>query len=154
MSHRPIGTLAALAVVPLLAACDRGAPPTCSDGGMVEAIEAFVQAGPEGARTPLDDITDFEWDQVHAFSGLAYSDEVERVVGLEFEHNSDTDSLLENAKLLVFVLEDEITCQAMVWVPLFPVTQETPQELVADEAVLTILSEDPGPYHAFELGRR
>ena len=154
MSHRPIRTLAVLAVMPLVAGCDWGAPPTCSDGAMVEAIEAFVQAGPEGATMPLAEITDFEWDQMYGFSGLASSDQVEMVLGQELVRNSETNRAYSDGALLVFLRGAEILCQDMIYPPLWPYLNGAEEAYEPQDTILTVVSGDPGPYRAFELGRR
>lgn len=126
---------------------------------MVEAVHAFASAGPQGATMPLDEATDFAWDRVYGFNGAVPDDLIARAIGGAFALDDRLKSELgSDSTIVVFTRDGEVVRQAAFGPlsPTAPVWFRTPEDrggYTPDEAVLTALSEEPGPHSAVQLSR-
>lgn len=134
----------------LLLGCAAGPPPYVKASPTHDALEAFAQAGPQGAKAPLSTMTPFEWDAVHAFPTGSKWSGIHEQTGLDASSRRD-ERYGEPGPLLVFLSGDEIVKVLAVNPPL-QLGVDGIDRFGVDEAQVLALSKPPAP-HALVLER-
>lgn len=117
---------------------------------MLNKIAEFTEAGPNGARLRLEDITDFEWDTVHAFHGTSPRPFYDKAFGESYRMSDESRAkLTDESVLLAFSLNGNVVREIVVAPPLWLIGVEPVPH--GKDAVLIVTSDDPGPYTALEL---
>lgn len=143
--------LARLAMVSALTAAFLGIAVTAQtnrkdNDDMIEQVSTFTAAGPHGARLSLSDVTNFEWDTVHAFSGTMPIELYRAEFGPSFRLDDDTRAQLsDDSSVLIFLRNDEVVRQVVVGPPVF-MAGLTGRSRGRSEAELIVVTADPGPY--------
>lgn len=121
------------------------------DSEMLKQISEFTEAGPNGATLTLADITDFEWDTVYSFRASTSRFFYDKAFGESYRMSDESRTeLTDDSVLLAFSLNGEVVREVVISPPLW-LTGVEPVPHGKDTA-LTVISEDPGPYTALELG--
>ena len=116
------------------------------DTPVSERLAAFRREGPSGARRPLREMTDFEWDAVHLFGEGTTYQLIDETVGSPLFGRQGT--YAEQGALLVFTRAGKVV-HAVALVP--PFVTGPALTYPRDSAVLVAYSKAPGPYQlAFE----
>jgi hypothetical protein len=108
-----------------------------------EKLSVFSKQGPQGATMPLDDVTSFQWDEVHVFPGGSSGEVINKHVGQSIFDQSGY--YAERWTLMVFTDQDRVV-HALSFVP--PLFFNTGRKFTysRDEAIVAAHSKDPGPY--------
>jgi len=121
--------------------------PYTYDTPLLQRLEAFRKAGPNGATRRLDALTSFDWDTVHIFGeGTSYED-IDRTVGFDLFGREGRYG--DNDGTLLIFTKDGRLASAQALVPPVRVGARA-TTFARGRAALRAVTPDPGPY-AFEL---
>ncbi|SMO45735.1 hypothetical protein [Paracoccus laeviglucosivorans] len=117
---------------------------------MEDRIAAFLAKGPQGARLPLTEITDFDWDSVRPFYGAVARETFQQVLGdtawLDDPAIADAG---DEAVRLVFLKDGKVVGTAVATPPVWLL--EVKEEPMGRDAALVVTTPDPGPYYHMTL---
>lgn len=117
---------------------------------MQHKIESFAKAGPEGARLPLSEITDFEWDQVWGFNAALPIEVFRHRLGDDYTMSEESQrKLSDDSGILVFTLNGEVVGEITTTPPVH--FSGLKGDSFGADAGLTVATPDPGPYSLLRL---
>ena len=123
------------------------------DATLQDAIARFTAAGPQGAQLRLMDVTDFEWDTVRTYHGVTSIELYRFHLGADFRLSDESvQQLMDDSAVLIFLRGDEIVEEVVINPPVWFLGKHLDGSArEPDDAILTVISEDPGPYSAVQF---
>lgn len=113
------------------------------DTSVTQRLGEFQRRGPQGAQLRLDQLTDFEWDDVYLFGeGTPYR-EIDVAVGAALFGRDGR--YMERGPLLVFTSGGQVV-HAVALVRPAPDIGGSSLKYARESAVLEAHTKDPGPY--------
>lgn len=135
----------------LLMSALRDSEAVMNDTALSDEIARFTDAGPSGATLRLEQVTDFPWDTVRAFSGTAPLEYYRRYLGADFDLDDSVSSLItSDSGILVFQHKGAVVRAVVLGPPVY-LGDGLGLAHERQDAVLMVITKDPGPYVSIEF---
>ncbi|GLS80449.1 hypothetical protein GCM10007893_12330 [Paracoccus marinus] len=135
----------------LLMSALRDSEAVMNDTALSDEIARFTDAGPSGATLRLEQVTDFPWDTVRAFSGTAPLEYYRRYLGADFDLDDSVSSLItSDSGILVFQHKGAVVRTVVLGPPVY-LGDGLGLAHERQDAVLMVITKDPGPYVSIEF---
>lgn len=122
-----------------------------NDTALSDKIAHFTAASTEGATLRLDEMTDFQWDTVRAFSGTASLEYYRHFLGPDFNlDDSVTSQTTDDTAILVFQDKGAVV-RITVLRPTVYLSDGLGIARERQRTALRVTSRGPGPYGAIEF---